>query len=217
MPKRALIEHRPWLLAAIVGAVAYYVLRTSVLDEMALVALKGSGVAFLAVYAWQRAGPRDIRLLAAVMALSALGDMAIEFSLTWGGAAFFTSHLAAMSLYLKHRRENPTPSQKGAAVALLLLAPLMSWLLSGDVAVGVYGLALGGMAATAWMSRFSRYRVGLGAVLFVISDWLIFANLGMDAPSPIAGALIWPLYFTGQLLIATGVVQTLREELEPAR
>jgi uncharacterized membrane protein YhhN len=34
------------------------------------------------------------------------------------------------------------------------------------------------MAAAAWSSRFPRYRVGAGAVLFVISDWLIFSRMG---------------------------------------
>lgn len=216
MPKRALIEHRPWLLAAIVGALAYYVFRTAITDEMTIIALKGSGVGFLAVYAWQRADADDGRLLALVMALAALGDMAIELSLMWGGAAFFASHLAAMALYLRNRRQNPAGSQKGAAFALFVLAPLVSWIVSGDVSIAIYGLALGGMAATAWMSRFSRYRVGLGAVMFIISDWLIFANFGMQSPSPLGSALIWPLYFVGQFLIATAVVQTLRRELSPA-
>lgn len=208
MPKIALIQHRPWLLASLVGAIAYYALRTGGMDDMALVAMKGSAVGFLAVYAWNRGGHDDAKILTLMLALAALGDVAIEFSLTWGGAAFFAAHLAAMSLYLKHLRENPSTSQKSAAVALLVLAPAVSWLVSGDLAIASYGLALGGMAATAWMSRFSRYRVGLGAIMFVVSDWLIFYNVGQAEPSSLAAALIWPLYYFGQFLIATGVIQT---------
>ena len=72
-----------------------------------------------------------------------------------------------------------------------------------------YSAVVGAMAAAAWMSRFPRYRVGLGAVLFVVSDLLIFAKEAEVLPGSITGWLIWPLYFGGQFLIATGVVQTL--------
>ena len=68
------------------------------------------------------------------------------------------------------------------------------------------------MAATAWISRFPRYWTGLGAVLFVISDLLIFARMGPLAGSAVPGLLIWPIYFTGQAMIAMGVVRTLEED-----
>ena len=66
------------------------------------------------------------------------------------------------------------------------------------------------MAGAAWTSSFSRYRVGIGAVLFVISDLLIFARMGVLAQSPLPDLLIWPLYYFGQFLIATGVVGELQ-------
>ena len=68
------------------------------------------------------------------------------------------------------------------------------------------------MAAAAWMSRFPRYRVGIGAVLFVASDFLIFSGMGPFELAPLPDILVWPLYYGGQLLIATGAVQTLRGE-----
>ena len=67
------------------------------------------------------------------------------------------------------------------------------------------------MAASAWLSSFPRYRVGLGAVLFVASDLLIFARLGVQAESAVPDLLIWPLYYFGQFLICLGVVGALRE------
>jgi len=216
MPTRALIEHRPWLVAAIVGAVGYFILRSGHVDEIPIILLKGSGAAFLAVYAWQRSPLPAAKLLSLVMALSALGDMLIEFEIAWGGAAFFASHVAAMTLYLTNLRHEATSSQTGLSVVLLLVTPLISWLLTRDIPVAMYGLALGGMAACAWMSRFSRYRVGLGAVLFVISDWLIFLNVGEVGPQTITATMVWPTYFIGQFLIATGVIQTLRKELPDA-
>jgi len=67
------------------------------------------------------------------------------------------------------------------------------------------------MAGAAWTSRFSRYRVGIGAVLFALSDLLIFGRLGPLAASPLPHLLVWPLYFAGQALIAWGVVTRLGE------
>ncbi|HAU21428.1 MAG TPA: lysoplasmalogenase [Erythrobacter sp.] len=212
MPKRALVEHRPWLLAAAAAAIAFYFLRDNPIGGVWLILLKGSGVAFLAVYALRRSPLPDARILALVMALSALGDMGIELTLELGGALFFASHIAAMSLYLRNPRQEPSRSQKALAVSLLFAAPLVSWLVSDSWQIALYSLALGGMAATAWMSRFPRYRVGIGAVMFVVSDWLIFAGQGSMAGSAFPNLMIWPLYFSGQFLIATGVVQTLRGE-----
>ena len=58
-----------------------------------------------------------------------------------------------------------------------------------------------------------EHYIVVGAVLFVISDWLIFARMGPLATSDLPALLIWPTYFAGQLLIATGVIQTLRRQV----
>ena len=71
------------------------------------------------------------------------------------------------------------------------------------------------MAASAWLSSFSRYRVGLGAVMFLASDGLIFARIGPLANSALPGLLIWPLYYFGQFLICIGVVGTVRSRTKP--
>ena len=76
----------------------------------------------------------------------------------------------------------------------------------------IYALALGMMAASAWTSRFSRYQVGIGAVLFVVSDLVIFAREAERLDPGIAEWFVWPLYYLGQFLIVTGVVQRLRGE-----
>jgi uncharacterized membrane protein YhhN len=68
------------------------------------------------------------------------------------------------------------------------------------------------MAASAWISRFPRYLTGIGAMMFLGSDLLIFARLGPLAGSALPGLLIWPLYFAGQVLIAWGVTQTLKQD-----
>ena len=212
MPKRALIEHRPWLLASVIAAVTFYFLRDNPIGEVWLIAIKSAAVAALAGYSLQRGFGPDAQILAAVMMFSALGDIGIEFEFIVGGGLFFMAHVLAIWLYLRNPRANPVGTQKALAVALLFGTPLISYLLSQDATVALYGLSLGGMAACAWMSRFPRYRVGVGAVLFVVSDFLIFSRMGVVDLGDIPAYLIWPLYFAGQFMIATGVVQTLRGE-----
>lgn len=216
MPKRALIEHRPYLFACLAAALGFYLLQGSALGGLWLILLKGAAVGSLSAYAYRRGENPDTNILALALALSALGDMGIEISLQLGGALFFGSHIAALALYLRNLREEPSFSQKALASCLVLAVPLICYLLSGEWQIAVYGVALGGMAATAWMSRFSRYRVGLGAILFVISDFLIFSRLGPLDLGPLPDLTIWPIYVSGQFLIATGVVQTFRKSAQRA-
>jgi uncharacterized membrane protein YhhN len=217
MVKRALINRRPFLLLSIAAAAAYYLLVDSKFPGAGIILLKGFGVGLLAIYALLRFPHRDGLLLAFVLGLAAVGDMGMELDFRIGGGAFFVSHVAAMALYLRNRRANITPSQKLFAVALLFMTPLITWLLVANLAnaiqIVLYALSLGAMAGLAWTSSFPRYRVGIGAVLFVISDFLIFARMDLMATSPLPDMLIWPIYYLGQFLIATGVIQTLRHDL----
>lgn len=212
MPKRALIEHRPWLLASILFALAFYIVRDWQIGEVQIMAIKAASVGLLAMYAWRRTHGVDGLLLVLILALCASADAALVIEMTVGGAIFAAAHVVACLLYLRNRRESPSKSQMLLGAALLIGAPVISYLLSQDPMIGVYAITLGAMAATAWTSRFPRYRVGIGAVLFVISDWLIFSELGPFDLSPMPYWLIWPLYYIGVLMIATGVVQTLRGE-----
>lgn len=214
MPRRALIERRPWLLASLLLGISYFFVKDGAIPGLWLMLWKGGSVALLAGYAWHSVQGLDGRLIAGVMALGALGDVLIEIDTGAGGAAFFAGHVVAIWLYARHRRGIVTPSQKLAAVALLVVTPIISYLLPADRAVALpvalYALVLGGMAGMAWTSAFPRYRVGIGALLFVASDLLIFAQMGPLAESPLPGLTIWPLYYFGQFLICTGVVRCLR-------
>ena len=216
MPRRALVDHRPWLLAGVIAAVAYYFLEGSIKVEPIEIAIKGLGVGFLAIYALRRAPGVDGTILTIALALSALADMALELWFEAGGALFAASHVAAIILYMRNRREGASMSQRLLGLALLITVPAFSFVLSDDPLIGVYAITLGAMAATAWTSRFPRYRVGIGALLFVVSDWLIFSRMGPFDLGDLPDLLVWPLYFAGQLMIATGVVQSLRGET-PAR
>lgn len=221
MAKRALIESRPWLLASIAAATAYYFLRDNPIGEGVWgIALKGAGVALLAVYVALRLPQGKHRgdgfLLVGALALAAAGDMAIELDFLIGGACFAAAHVVAVVLYLRNRHQRPSPTQKLLGAGLLIGTPLVSYLLSGQIPIAAYAGFLGAMAGAAWMSHYPRYRVGTGAVLFVLSDWLIFARMGTLDLEPANTILIWPLYFAAQLMIATGIIQCMRGE-QPVR
>lgn len=215
MPKRALVEHRPYLLISIIAAAVYFWLDQSstALGEIWIILIKGTAVGFLAIYALARGPGRAAKHIALVLALCALADMVLELYLEIGAGIFGLAHVVAIALYVGFQRHHTAGSQKALAGALLVGTPIIAWFVTNNVAAPVYGLLLGGMAASAWMSRFPRYRVGLGAVLFVASDILIFMGLGQPTGPAAASVLIWPLYYFGQFMIATGVVQTLRHEL----
>ena len=221
MAKGALIEQRPWLLASIAASVAYYFLRDNPVGEGTWgLALKGASVGLLALYALLRIPRGKHRaegfLLVIALALAACGDVAIELDFLIGGGLFAAAHVVAVGLYLRNLHQRPSPVQKLIGAALLAGTPLASWLLSGEGQIAVYAAFLGAMASAAWMSHYPRYRVGTGAVLFVISDWLIFARQGPLDLEPANTILIWPLYYAGQIMIATGIIQCMRGE-QPVR
>jgi hypothetical protein len=219
MPKRALVERRPWLLGSLASALAYYLLSDAEIGGLYLIGFKGAAVGLLAIYAMLRHAGPDTRLLAGSLGLAAAGDVMLELYPAYALLLFFGGHLFALSLYLRNRREAPTGTQKMAAVAILLLLPLtIALALRGQAdfaSTSLYSLTLAGMAAAAWMSRFPRYRVGVGALLFAAGHALLIAGFTSPSGALAASWLSWPLYYVGQFLIATGVIQTLRGRTPP--
>ncbi|NCP10967.1 MAG: lysoplasmalogenase [Sphingomonadales bacterium] len=202
-----------WLLALAAGA-SYFFAARSGLGPPAIVVWKGAGVALLALWAGLHARSRDGWLLTLFLALGATGDVLIETAgLRTGGMVFLAGHIVAIVLFARNLRHDMSPSQKALALVLAVTVPAIAAGLSASSAQAIghaaYGLGLGVMAAAAWASRFSRYRVGIGAIFFVLSDMLIFARGGALAGSQLPALLIWPLYFAGQALIAWGVVGRL--------
>ena len=203
-----------WLfLLALLAGVSFWFVGQHTIPRLPWIAWKGAGVALLAAWAALNAHGRDGWLIAAVLALGALGDVLLERSQACGALAFLAGHIVAIILYLLHRRSKPSPSQVALALLLLVAVPVIAFLLPADRAaapgIAIYATGLGAMVASAWASRFPRYRVGLGAVMFVASDLLIFSRMGPLAGSLVPIFLIWPLYFGGQALIAWGAVTTL--------
>ena len=215
MPKRALIDHRPYLLLSLLFGITYFFVMDGKVGGSWLALWKGAGVGFLAMYAAHRGRGKEGALIALVMAFGALADVVLEFNFLFGGLLFAVGHVIAIYLYLTNRRERKTASQTGAGFALLLGTPLIAGLLTYPLEnwwlAVLYAIVVGAMAGAAWISRFPRYRVGLGAVLFVISDLVIFAREAGHMSRDLAEWLVWPLYYGGQFLIATGVIQTIRK------
>ena len=205
--------------AALAGGISYFAAVYLRLDGSAIWAWKASGVGLLAIWAATNAGTADGKLIAAVLAFGALGDWLLDaVGMLAGAAAFATGHLIAIILYLRNRRPRLTSSQKLLAWVLVPLALLIAWGLTRAAEAALMGAAIaytGGvaiMAATAWTSRFPRYRTGVGAMAFLASDLFIFAGEGGTLSKDITLWLVWPLYFGGQALIAWGVVSALAKE-----
>jgi uncharacterized membrane protein YhhN len=154
------------------------------------------------------------------MAFGTLGDVLLGAAgLTVGALAFLAGHMVAVALYLRNRRPNPTRSQMALAVVLVPAVVAIAFLLPADRAgspgVALYCLGLALMAATAWLSRFPRFRVGIGALMFVVSDLLIFGRSGPLPDSFAVGLGVWGLYYFGQMLICVGVVGALSHQGPP--
>ena len=209
------------LIGSIIGGVSYIASWGLHLPAPPELAWKGSGVGLLAVYAALKARDRDGWLLAVVMAFGALGDVLLHFGLVPGALAFLVGHLVAIGLYLRNRRPALTRSQLALGVLIVPATVIIAYLLPGDRAgapgIALYATGLALMAATAWTSRFPRFTVGIGALMFVVSDLLIFARSGPIPESFASGLAVWGLYYFGELLICVGVVGALARGRAPQK
>lgn len=200
---------RAILAASAVAGVGYIATWSLDIPPVAAAACKGAGVGLLAVYAAMRARSLDGWLLVAVMALGALGDVLLNLAgLTVGAIAFLAGHGVAVWLYLRHRIPG-----KALPVLLIPAVAALSWQLPAERAgaggIALYATGLATMAAAALLSDFPWRTVKLGALLFVVSDLLIFARLG-PLPEGLAASLgVWGLYYLGQLLICVGAAGAL--------
>lgn len=183
-------------------------------------AWKGTGVGLLAVYAALNARSLDGWLLAAVMAFGALGDVLLEtHGLITGALAFLAGHLTAIGLYLRNRRPDTAPRHLATAALIFVTITGVAYLLppdrAGAAGIALYASGLAAMTACAFLSRFPRALVFAGALMFAVSDLLIFLRTGRPALDNFPmGLAVWGLYFGGQTLIALGVTRTLRPPVQ---
>jgi uncharacterized membrane protein YhhN len=200
------------LIAALVAGGSYLFGPDADLNPSLMLAWKGAGVWLLAIYAGLMARKNEGWLIAFVMGMGALGDVLLERSITAGAGAFLVGHVAAIYLYLTNRRKSLSQSQRWLTIVAVPAILIIAWGLTKSGPILIYTLFLAMMAASAWASRFPRYWTGVGAMLFVVSDLLIFARMGIWEGVGWFSPAIWILYFGGQVLIVLGVTRTLARE-----
>ncbi len=208
------------LAASVAAGVSYIASWDLGLSQAASLTWKGLGVGLLAVYAALKAKDLNGWLITAVMALGCAGDVLLGIQFIVGAVAFLLGHGVAIALYLRNRRKMIQRSQLALAVLLVPATVFIAFMLPEDRAgapgVAFYTLGLSLMAATAWTSRFPRFTVGVGALLFLISDLVIFAKMGPLPETFLTGLAVWVPYYGGQLLIAVGAVGAIEHWRESA-
>ncbi|WP_353216844.1 lysoplasmalogenase family protein [Sandarakinorhabdus sp.] len=209
LPQRFLL-----LVGAALAAGLAYLLVAPLVSGWALAALKGSGVALLALAALQIPA-RGAAWLAFVLILGAAGDVLLELPgmFVAGAGSFAAGHVAAILLYARHRRTASGMAWPVAALFMLYGAAMPLLLVPAGPQLGgaiVYAVLLCAMAASLWLSRFPRL-AALGAISFIASDTLLVLGMtGRQVFDPgIDGALVWASYFGGQWLITLGVARGL--------
>lgn len=203
------LAFRAGLTAALAAGFAY-LLVSPLLSGATQVLLKGSGVALLALSAWQLRTP-GCRWLAAIMMLGALGDVLLDLPGLFiaGAASFAAGHVVAISFYVRHRRDASLADRITAALLILFGLAMPPLLTPAGMPFGlamIYAVLLTGMAASLWLSRFPRL-AAWGALAFVLSDTILVLRMGGGRLiGPMAdSAMVWTFYFGGQWLITLGV------------
>lgn len=178
--------------------------------------IKGSAVGLLAIFVLVSTQSLNHFLLFLALAASVAGDvllaLPIENAFVKGLSAFLVAQIMFIILYLKNRaslEDLSAARTRGAAllwavaaVALFILYPHLGDLL---VPVCVYTAALVGMATAALLSKFPVKLVGLGAILFVISDSVLGARQFLNMPD-FTGYIVWSTYYMAELLMTLGVM-----------
>lgn len=210
MPYPALPEKRPLLLVSVALAVACAFTSGEGTPQVYRMALGAAPLLMLAAYALVGRRTPDARPLAGMLVLAAVGSAFAEYSALIALNARLLGYLIGLGLFLRHRRIIMDSAGRVAAAALFLGTPVLLFVAAdrADVGVPVFmGLALGGMAASAWISTFPRWRVGLGAGLIVLSEVLAIAASGDSTQVTPVGT--WPLFYIGHLLLTIGVIAEL--------
>ena len=218
MSKPETTDYSRMLLAASAALGLLYAFGFLPTDTAALAMIsKGAPVGLLALYA---ALNRNM-LLAVALGFGTAGDVFLagnsETAFMWGLSAFLIGHLAYIWLIWPARPPwRDVSATRRAAIGLVMgvgilqggyLLPHITGLV---LPVTLYTAILMAMTALAIASRYPLRlaglpAVGLGAVLFFLSDLVLGLSLfsqDIDVPR----WLNWLLYYPGQLLLAVGLV-----------
>ena len=156
---------------------------------------------------------KDLRLPAAGMALSGLGDIALMGTESWfvpGRGAFAAAHacyIAALARGGAASAVRPRAAAGYAALWAVMIAVLWRGLGALRVPVAVYSLLLVCMAVLASGRNRSA---AAGGALFVASDALIACGLAGISVVPGQESAVMPTYIAAQFLLAAGYLGAQR-------
>ena len=176
---------------------------------------KFASIGLLMCYAVIHARNLDGWLLVLILLFSAASDLLLQIAgQTAGGLSFVVADVIAITLYARNRRENINLLTVSVALFFVLLCAALAYALPHDreqaIGIGFFVLPLAAMVAAAWMSRFPRPIVAIGAAMILLSDMIIFAKLGLFEGMPWIEEVIWLVYFAGEWLVTLGVVRSLK-------
>lgn len=210
------------VLAASLASSALYFFKVNDIPHYSRMLAKTLSTTLLATTAAVSGGPAT---LTAALALGSVGDA----FLSWDGETNFlgglSSFLVAHLLYIKLFFDNSSGKalvvednvRLGLAGGMMTLAPSMIILLMPRVGralqapVFIYSATILVMVLTAL--SINNDQVITGAVLFAASDAILASGRFLVAPTSSHRSwmqpLVWVLYYSGQLLIALGMLKVL--------
>ena len=204
------------VLAAFLAVGVVNVVAVGVGLDLVATATKPFIVGLLIVWAWLATDRRPPRLLMVGLAFALLGDVLLEVPGTIAFLAGMGAFLVMQVCYIRGflvlgagDRLRARPAVVGGWVLLWVALNLVLGPLLGELRwpITVYSLALVAMAACA-VATGDRL-VGIGGVLFLVSDLLIGLRAA-DVSIPASGVLVMATYAAAQVLITVGWVGLVR-------
>jgi len=205
------------LLASFIAAVVYGA-GWYPTDGLWPVLVKGSAVSLLAVFVLISMRSLNHLLLFLALCASVGGDVLLaishEDSFMRGLTSFLLAHVIFIVLYLKNRMlpADITALRVRVTAILWAIVAVAGYFLYphlGEMMMPVftYSAVLTAMATTALFSKYPVKLVGLGALLFVISDAVLGARQFLIMPE-FTGYIVWATYYFAQILMTLGVMLT---------
>ena len=166
--------------------------------------LKALPVACLVALVITAADGSRQRQIVAALVFSAVGDVSLELGcFTFGLAAFLVGHLFYLMVFwraIRPSRSNSLPILGLLVYGVAIITWLHPYLGEMKLAVYLYMAVITSMAAVALLGQNNHPLVGLGALMFVVSDSLIAINRFIE---PFEGARygIMVLYYLAQYFL----------------
>ncbi|MFZ2030848.1 MAG: lysoplasmalogenase [Vitreimonas sp.] len=214
-----------WALAGggVITAVGYglfYLRRTESMPRAIVKTLFMAGL----TAAFASIGAPWVLLLA--LAAAAVGDFVLAFDkpaiLPLGILAFLLCQLAYLYIFWTNHGDGAaidSPLLRHAAMALVLATAISFLIWMGPklgamtVPVIAYSVAICAMACAAFLLPWRGWPAMIGVILFLISDFVLSAELfrlAPDAPARrVTVPIVWWTYATAQVLIVWGIVRVL--------